>query len=530
MTKKSLAKIFWISLALVITTYFTRRHFSVPFFGAGICLAVFVMLTIIALFIIRKRVGQEYISAKQVTAFKMFDLMQMFAKVSFYLAVLCFFNSVLLDSEQSLKGTLNYLMLCFVAIAGVLLVIHVGFAKKVAKHFDSINVFVFGSVIWMFSSLLLYYDVFRFNVSGYVICTVGIGLVYAALKQMATDVQEAMEVVCEMQDKRFARFARYNDTKGLLLAELVLLGIMVVFSDASYATQTFSTALLLTPGVFLIVACVFACLQPLDQKNVSKMIIYRTAQGEQKEKEIIRNSLAEKIIKTKNKIGIRVMIWFVRPFFPSKCVGRQKIDVTKGPVIFVGNHYEIYGPIISVLRMPVPFRPWVINEMLDDKSIEEQMVGGIDKLRFLPKCIKKRLPKLLKNLMKYVLTAMDPIPVYKGNLREVVTTINLTTQAMQQGDNIMLFPEKPDVAYNSEGGVDKFYSGFVEIGASYYKKTGKSTIFYPVYISKKKRKIFIGDGIKYDTSAPKAEEKRRIATLLHERMEQMANENTKKED
>ncbi len=104
--------------------------------------------------------------------------------------------------------------------------------------------------------------------------------------------------------------------------------------------------------------------------------------------------------------------------------------------------------------MAASFRPWIINEMLGDKKIEEQMVGGID----------------------------------------------------------------------------KFYSGFAEIGASYHKKTGKSTTFYPIYISKKKRKLFVGDGIKYNASTPKAEEKRRIANLLHERMQQMANDCAKKSD
>lgn len=530
MTKKTLGKIFWISLALVITTYFTRKHFSVPFFGAGICLAFFMVVTICWLFIMRKRVGREYISAKQISAFSMFNAMQMFAKVAFYIAVLCFFNVVLMDSEQSLADTLNYLLGCFIAIAGTLFVLHVGFAKKAASHFDCINVFVFGSAIWVFASVLIYCEVFKFSITGYVVCTIGIGLVYASLKQMGENVQEAMEVVAQLQDYRFKRFCSYSDAKALLLAEIVLLCIMAFFGDADYAIQTFSIALLFAPGIALAVACVFACLQPLDKKSVDKMIVYRTAQGEEKEKELIRNSLAEKIIKTKNKIGIRLMTWFVRPFFPSKCIGKEKIKKGDGPVIFVANHYEIYGPVIAVLRMPESFRPWVINEMLDDKMIEEQMVGGIDKIKFLPQCVKKRMPKIIKGFMKYILTAMDPIPVYKGNLREVITTINLTVQAMQQGDNIMLFPERPDVAYNSDGGVDRFYSGFAEIGASYYTKTGKSTTFYPVYISKKKRKLFIGEGIKYDVTAPKAEEKRRIANLLHERMQNMSNDCNKKSE
>ena len=531
--KKTFGKIFLISLALVITTYFTRKHFSAPFVGAGICLAFFIFVTLCGLFIMQKRVGREYISAKQVSAFKMFEMMQMFAKLAFYFVALCFFNIVLMDSEQSLSRTLNYLLICVVAFCGGLLAIYFSFAKRVAKTFDCINVFVFGSAIWLFASVLLYNNFFKYNAIGYVLCLVGIGFVYASLKHIGNNVQQAMEVVSYLPDKRFKRFCIYSDIKALLFAQVVLLCIMIVFQNTDYSTQLFSDALLLTPGVFLAIACVFACLQPLDKKGVDKLVVYRTSLGEEKEKELIRNSLAEKVIKTKNKIGIRVMTWFVRPFFKSKCVGKEKIKKGEGPVIFVANHYEIYGPIIAVLRMPASFRPWVINEMIDDQKIEDQMVGGIDKIRFLPKGVKKRLPKVIKRLIKYIITAMEPIPVYKGNLREVITTINLTVEAMQSGDNIMLFPEKPDVAYNSEGGVDKFYSGFVEIGAGYYKKTGKSTTFYPVYISKKKKKLFIGDGIKYNACVPKTDEKRRIANLLHERMQNMANgckKKTEKDD
>lgn len=530
MTKKSVQKIFVISLALIITTYFTRRHTVVPFLGAGICLVAFAILTICTLIAKRKMVGDEYISAKEVSAFKMFDAMQMFAKIAFYISVMCFFNAVLMDGEKSFLATINYLLLFFVLIAFALVAVYMGFAKKVASHFDCINVFIFGSFVWLFASVLTYCKVFYFTASGYVFCVVGIGIVYASLVQMRQSVCKAMEILDEMQDKRFAKFVSYNDTKALFLAEMVLLAVMIVFSDPNYATQTFSDALLLLPGVFLFVACVFACLQPLDKKNAEKMVVYRTSKGEEKEKEIIRNSLARKLVKTKNKVGIRVMTWFVRPFFPSRCVGKNKIKLNDGPVVFVANHYEIYGPVIAVLRMPTSFRPWVINQMLDDKLIEEQMVGGIDKIRFLPKCIKKRLPKIVKGFMKYILTAMEPIPVYRGNLREVITTINLTVEAMQEGDNIMLFPENPDKAYDVSGGVDKFYSGFAEIGSSYFKKTGKCTTFYPVYISKKKKKIFIGDGIKFDSTMPKAEEKRRIASELHGSMQRMAQDSVKKED
>jgi len=528
LNKKSISKIFWLSLALLLCTYFTRKLFTVPFWGAAICLIVFILVTAVTLFLKKQRVGQEYLSAKEVSAFRMFDKMHFFAKVAFYLVVLSFFNSVLLDSEQSLRYALVYLFVCFASIAGTLLFVYYAFAKKVANYFDVINVFIFGCAVWIFASVLMYYHLVSIMAIGYLFACVGIGLIYAALRHTQQDMQEAMELLKELDDTNFNRFASYSDTKALLFAQIVIFAVMAIFSDPLYAPGVFSDIIYILPAVFLIFACIFACLQPLDEKSLGKMVVYRTVSGEEKEKEIIRNSLAQKLVNSKNKIGIRVMKWFVKPCFPCKCIGAEKLKNLDGPVVFVGNHYEIYGPVVAVLRMPVNFRPWVINEMLDDDKIVEQMSIGIN-LSKLPKFVKKRLPHVAKRFMKYILNAMEPIPVHKGNLREVVTTINTTVEAMQQGDNIMLFPENPEYMY-SQGGVDKFYSGFAEIGNSYFKKTGKCTTFFPVYISKKKRKLFIGDGIKFDQTVPKADEKRRIANLLHNSMEKMANEINKKED
>lgn len=520
MSVKTFLRIPLSALILLICAFFTKGLFPVPFWGVGICLAFMAVITFVSLVVRRKHLGEEYISAKAMSAFRMYDHTQMFTKMAFYMAVLCFFNTVLLDGNVGAIDTFLYLALNIVSVFVAVVLVYFLFGKKAAANFDRTNVFVLGAALWVMADVCLYYKVFEITAVGYIFVCVGIGLMLSALRLISGDIKEALSLVVNIDGDSFEKFSAYSEVKAFFYAEVDILALMLIFSG-SEAVRFFTDAVLLAPGVFLVLACAFAVLQPLDKRNIDKMVIYRTAEGEEKQRQIIKNSLATRLTQEKDKAGIRILSWFVRPFFRCKCVGKEKIKNLGGPVVFVANHYEVYGPIVAVLRMPVRFRPWIISNMLDSGQIEEQMRPGIEGVRFLPKFIKRLLPKIIKKFILYIINAMKPIPVYRGNLREALTTINITAQAMAEGDNVMLFPEKPQEKY-SQGGVDKFYSGFVEIGSAYYKKTGKSTTFYPVYISKKKRKMYIGDGIEYDVNSPKPVEKHRVAEGLYRAMSEMA--------
>ncbi len=524
MTKKAVIQILIATSALVFCAYFTRDLFGVPFAGVAMCLALFFVLALISLIFKRKRVGEDYISAKEISAFKMYDKMQFYAKIAFYIAVLSFFNTVLMDAEQSFWDVLLYLFTVISCGIIAIAIIYFAFAKKAAQNFDKINVFVLGTAIWLAASLFVYHKVFYVTAVAYLFDCIGLGLMYASLKFINADVKNAMTLV-EVDSRSFERFESYANSNAQLTAYAILALLCSIFAVIPSISHLFWQAVLLLPAALYIVACVFALFQPLDSQNLDKLVVYRSAEGMS---DAVKYSLTDRIVHGKNRVGIRIMIWFIRPWFPCKCVGKEKLKNIDRPIVFVGNHYEIYGPVVSVLRMPVPFRPWVIWKMMDSDQIEEYIRVGVENLcKVVPKFIRKKIPRIGKKFMLYIFECIRSIPVYRDNLRQVVQTINMTVQAMEEGDNVMLFPEKPETTY-SQGGVDNFYSGFVEVGSAYYKKTGKCATFVPVYISKKHRKLYIGDGITYDASNGKADEKRRIASELRQRMLQMAEEANKK--
>ena len=113
------------------------------------------------------------------------------------------------------------------------------------------------------------------------------------------------------------------------------------------------------------------------------------------------------------------------------------------------------------------------------------------------------------------LKSFDPIPVYRGSAKNIFKTFKMSVECLNSGDSILLFPENPEKDYTEK--VSGFYSGFADLGRMYYRKTGKSLIFYPAYASKRSRVLRIGEGVKYEPGGGR-EEKERIVASLEERM------------
>ena len=124
---------------------------------------------------------------------------------------------------------------------------------------------------------------------------------------------------------------------------------------------------------------------------------------------------------------------------------------------------------------------------------------------------------------------MDYILPTRFNTDPVFVTIEKSLDALEEGDNIMLFPEKPgdrtiDGAESSTKTEDlrSFYTGFAHIGKMYYDKTGRSLMFYPVYSNRNRHVFIIGSPVLYDPSLPPRESKRYVAEQLQRAIEELA--------
>jgi len=210
----------------------------------------------------------------------------------------------------------------------------------------------------------------------------------------------------------------------------------------------------------------------------------------------------------------------VRLFFKSRLIGGEYVT-GEGGHVFVCNHENAYGPVISKLFLPCYSRPWTIHSMTEKKEIAKEMELGIGESRWIPKVLAKPISRLVAPIVYWAIRSCDPIPVYRENPKKVLATLKESVDTLCKSENITLFPENPWAEGRetyAPGQVHEFFTGFVALGKYYYQHTKKHLNFYPVYIDRRGRRVTIGEPIAYDISNPLREEKKRVAGYLYNKM------------
>uniref|UniRef100_UPI0037DC65E5 lysophospholipid acyltransferase family protein n=1 Tax=Methanomethylophilus alvi TaxID=1291540 RepID=UPI0037DC65E5 len=245
-------------------------------------------------------------------------------------------------------------------------------------------------------------------------------------------------------------------------------------------------------------------------------------------KQNLRSNLVEK---KRVKFGVKILAFFVRPFLHLKVSGKEYMEMEHFPSVFVCNHGIIYGPIAAVIYLPTYFRPWIDRKMVDREMAAKEMYGRfIYRIPLLPPKAKMRIARLLAGPVTWALNSFNPIPVEKNNLRNVMTTFDDTVKVLSEGDNVLIFPERPRKVNRGDkmtvelltDSVGRLFTGFANIGRLYYETTGKCLRFYPIYASKRNHTFRIGQPVVFSPDNDPHDEKQRIADLLHDKMLELA--------
>ena len=88
-------------------------------------------------------------------------------------------------------------------------------------------------------------------------------------------------------------------------------------------------------------------------------------------------------------------------------------------------------------------------------------------------------------------------------------TFRMTLEAMDAGDNILIFPENTDKKYPREG-IGDLSPGFLILADLYWKRRNKRLRMLPMYADKKHRTITFGEIIEYNPDNDAKEEQDRI--------------------
>ncbi len=205
----------------------------------------------------------------------------------------------------------------------------------------------------------------------------------------------------------------------------------------------------------------------------------------------------------------RFVKWVVRLVYPRmEVVGREKLP--HEPVVIVGNHTQMNGPLACELYFPEHRYTWCAGQMMHLKEVPGYAFQDFwsQKPRYTH-WFYKLLSYLIAPLAVFIFNNANTIPVYRDT--RIITTFKKTVARLEEGNSVVIFPEH-DVKYNHI--LYEFQDRFIDVARLYYKKTGKELAFVPMYIAPKLKKMYLGEPIRFCAANAMEEERKRICEYL----------------
>lgn len=212
------------------------------------------------------------------------------------------------------------------------------------------------------------------------------------------------------------------------------------------------------------------------------------------------------------------LIWgLVNIVYPKmEIIGLENLP--QEPSIFVGNHAQVHGPIITEERLPFPHYTWCVAQMMNRSEVAAYAYADFWSKK--PKYIRWLYwlaSRVIPLPASYILSHGWTIPVYRDS--RCIVTFRKTLEQLQAGQHIVIYPEH-NVPYNNI--LWEFEDRFIDVARMYYKRTGKCLNFVPMYLAPKLRKIFLGKPIVFQPDRPIDKERQRIRAELMESITQIA--------
>lgn len=209
--------------------------------------------------------------------------------------------------------------------------------------------------------------------------------------------------------------------------------------------------------------------------------------------------------------------WVVKLFYPKiDVIGAENLP--DEPVMVVGNHTQMNGPIACELYFPGNRYTWCAGEMMHMKEVPAYAYQDFWSEK--PKLVRpfyKLLSYLIAPLSACIFNNAQTIGVYHDT--RIISTFKETVKKLQEGASVVIFPEH-DVPHNHI--ICQFQDKFIDIAKLYYKRTKKEIAFVPLYIAPALKKMYLGKPIRYCADNSIEEERKRICEYLMDEITQIA--------
>ncbi len=203
---------------------------------------------------------------------------------------------------------------------------------------------------------------------------------------------------------------------------------------------------------------------------------------------------------------LKRLLWL---FYPrTAAVGTENLP--DEPVIIVGNHAQMHGPIVCELYPPVKRYTWCAGEMMKLREVSAYAYRDFwSQKPAYSRWLYKLLSYIIAPFSVCIFNNANTIGVYHD--ARVVATFRQTIARLQEGNSIVIFPEH-DVPHNHI--LHDFQDRFIDVAKLYYKKTGTELYFVPMYVAPNLKSMVFGKPIRFCAATPIAEERARIREHL----------------
>ncbi len=193
-----------------------------------------------------------------------------------------------------------------------------------------------------------------------------------------------------------------------------------------------------------------------------------------------------------------------------KKITQKRIQVVgntpDGGCVYLVRHLDTLGVTGAFTALPVVMRPWVLDTFTSYEDAKKQFKEYTFSVRMGKSKAFCALasPLAARAVVSFVRSARA-IPVYrKDKAARSIATIKQSVQALEQGDNLLIFPdvEYADVKESEQG---EIYRGFCAVDKLFYRRNQTHIRFIPVYMSKSK--AVVHDPVFFDGNQDEAFDK-----------------------
>lgn len=450
-------------------------------------------------------------------AYRLFETASLFVNMAACLSVVLVYSSLSLTSQQFVLA-MSIALLCMVlSVYSAQRYLH---RRQHRRQLEAGTLVLWGLALWM-AGLLLYCthamapgkDVWK-RFAGMALCSYGISLSLHCLNEVSRVLQLSTQLYVRESTQAYEAANTSRKNTVMLISELAAL-LFLTFSLTVYRKSYLENIefaghlqpFLLIPAGILIIAAFATLLKfPVTDRYAQKLTRLLGLEAAGVNNKALHDQVESIFVKERKRpLGTNLIKAALRPFLRHTLIGRERLrEDETNPLVLLCNHSEIYGPLASVLNLPLSVRPWVISDLVVDP--EEFAVFfnryTLSKIHWLSETQKLRIARTLGKISVWGMNQLDSIPVYRNKPAKLTATMRLTVAAMEAGDNILIFPENPDADAENPGyateGVGELFSGFALLSLAYYRKTKKCCRFLPIFVGKESRSIQIGTEIVYN--------------------------------